>query len=174
MFIGGSVVVENDINTVCAITQVELSGGINNRLTVNSDLSTYIGYTVTIHYPGLNVQKQSGFVGVNTTTPGSVLSVNGSMSLPITYTNTNMHIDCTHYTILCDTVSNNIVITLPNSGTTNYDLTGRIYVLKKISPNYVLFIDPTTSNIDNTPGAYMVTTTFIQLQCDGTNWWVIG
>jgi hypothetical protein len=170
MFFGGSLIVENNTNTRCSIDSVDLTGGINNKLTVNSNLSTYIGKSVTIHYAGLNVVKTSGFTGVNTTTPGSVLSVNGSMSLPIHSTDTDMTLDCTHYTVICDISSNNITITLPIN---DNSIKGRIYILKQIGGN-TLYIDPNGSNIDTVGGNYTVITSFIKLQSDGTDWWIIG
>ena len=170
MFYGGNLIVENDVNTSCIIESVDLTGGVNNKLTVNSNLSTYVGKTVSIHYAGLNVDKSSGFTGVNTTTPGSVLSVNGSMSLPIHYTDTDMTLDCTNYTVICDISSGNVIITLPVNGN---NLIGRIYILKKIG-GFILYINPNGSNIDNVSGNYTVITSFIHVQSDGTNWWVIG
>ena len=170
MFYGGNLIVENDVNTSCIIESVNLTGGVNNKLTVNSNLSTYVGKTVSIHYAGLNVDKSSGFTGVNTTTPGSVLSVNGSMSLPIHYTDTDMTLDCTNYTVICDISSGNVIITLPVNGN---NLIGRIYILKKIS-GFILYINPNGSNIDTVSGNYTVITSFIHVQSDGTNWWVIG
>jgi len=170
MFYGGSLIVENDVNTSCTIESVDLTGGVNNKLTVNSNLSTYVGKTVSIHYAGLNVDKSSGFTGVNTTTPSSVLSVNGSMSLPIISTDIDMTLDCTHYTVICDISSNNITITLPVNGN---NLIGRIYILKQIG-GFTLYINPNGSNIDTVGGTYTVITSFIKLQSDGTDWWIIG
>ena len=170
MFFGGSLIVENNTNTRCSIDSVDLTGGINNKLTVNSNLSTYVGKSVTIHYAGLNVVKSSGFTGVNTTTPGSVLSVNGSLSLPIINTTTDITLDCTNYTVICDTTSNNITITLPIN---DNSIKGRIYILKQIGGN-TLYIDPNGSNIDTVGGNYTVITSFIKLQSDGTDWWIIG
>ena len=170
MFYGGSLIVENDVNTRCSIVSVDLTGGINDTLTVTSNLSTYVDKSVTIHYAGLNVIKSSGFTGVNTTTPGSVLSVNGSMSLPINTTNTNITLDCTNYTVICNTTSGNVTITLPINSNS---ISGRIYILKKIGGN-TLYINPNGSNIDSSSGTYLVTTSFIHVQSDGTNWWIIG
>ena len=170
MFFGGSLIVENNTNIICRIVSVDLTGGINNKLTVNSNLSTYVGTSVTIHYAGLNVVKSSGFVGVNTTTPGSVLSVNGSMSLPIINTTSNITLDNTNYTVICNTSSSDLYITLPINGN---NLIGRIYILKKIGGN-TLYIDPYGSNIDTVGGNYTVITSFIKLQSDGIDWWIVG
>ena len=190
MFFGGSLIIENNEYNRCTIESVDLNGGINNIVTVNSNLSTYVGKTVTLHYAGLNVVKHNGtysgtnytpnagFIGINTTTPGSVLGVNGSISLPIITSNDitsndNITLDSTHHTILCDTTISDRTIILPINITS---ITGRIYILKKIGSND-LYINPQGCNIDNTPYTgpyYLVTTSFIHLQSDGTDWWVIG
>jgi hypothetical protein len=187
MFFGSSLIVENNDYTRCTIESVDLTGGINNIVTVNSNLSTYVGKTVTIHYAGLNVVKHtgtysgtnytpnSGFIGINTTNPGSVLGVNGSLSLPIITTLNNITLDCTHYTILCNTSINTITVTLPTNINSMY---GRIYRIKNINGANYIYINPDNAKIDDisytTPPYYTVTTSFIHLQSDGTDWWVIG
>ena len=170
MFFGGSLIVENEETTRTTIVSVDLTVGINDTLTVNSNLSTYVGKNVTIHYAGLNVEKISGFTGINTTTPGSVLSVSGSLSLPIHSTTSNITLDSTNYTVVCNTLSNNITITLPVNVNS---MRGRLYRLKKIGSN-TLSINPNGSNIDGSGATYTVTTTFILLQSDGGDWWIVG
>ena len=186
MFFGGSLIVENNEYTRCTIESMDLNIDNNNMLTVNSNLSTYVGKTVTIHYAGLNVVKHSGtyngsnytqnagFIGINTTSPGSVLGVNGSISLPILKTTSNMTLDCTHHTVICDATSSDRTITLPINSNS---ITGRIYILKKIGSNQ-LFINPFGCKINNIPYTsspyYPVTTSFIHIQSDGTDWWIVG
>ena len=186
MFFGGSLIVENNEYTRCSIVNVNLTGGTNNFLTVNSNLSTYVGKTVTIHYAGLNVVKHTGtysgsnytpnagFIGINTTSPGSVLGVNGSLSLPIIKINNGITLDCTHYTVICDSTSNNITVILP---TNSNSISGRVYILKNIGINN-LYINPSGCKIDNTSYTispyYHVITSYIHIQSDGTDWWIIG
>jgi hypothetical protein len=188
MFFGGSLIVENNEYTRCTIESVDLTGGINNILTVNSNISTYIGEDkkVTIHYAGLNVVKHTGtysgsnyttnagFIGINTTSPGSVLGVNGSLSLPIIKTSSNITVDCTHHTVICDATTTSRLITLPSNNNSIY---GRIYILRKIGSN-LLYINPNGCKIDDiiytSPPYYTVTTSFIHLQSDGTDWWIVG
>lgn len=185
MFFGGSLIVENNSYTRCSIESVDLTGGTNNILTVNSNLSTYVGTTVTIHYAGLNVVKHTGtysgtnytpnagFIGINTTSPGSVLGVNGSLSLPIIKTYLNMTLDSTHHTIICDTTSNEITINLPINSNS---ISGRIYVIKQIGV-YSLYINSQGTKIDNenynTLPYYILLNSFIHLQSDGVDWWII-
>ena len=173
MFRGGSLIVENNNYTTCTIEYLNTDGGVTNQLTVNSNLSTYIGKTVSVHYAGLNVVKESGFIGINTTTPGSVLGVNGSISLPIITTSSDLILDCTHYTVLCDTNSNNITIALP---TIIDSIKGRIYVIKNIGDgSNSINIDSNGINIDFSPAIYNINTPLavVKLQSDGTQWWII-
>ena len=172
MFRGGSLIVENDDYTSCTIEYLNTDGGINNQLTVNTNLSAYVGKTVTVHYAGLNVVKSSGFIGINTSNPGSVLGVNGSMSLPIIRTINAIELDCTHYTVLCDTTNNNINVTLPTNSNT---ITGRIYIIKNIGGNSNnIYINPQGCNIDTVPGQYTLSgsLSYLQIQSDGIDWWI--
>lgn len=168
MFIGGSVVVENDSLTRANIISINA----NNQLTVNTDLSAYVGNIIHIHYAGLNVNGSNGFTGVNTTNPQSVLSVNGSMSLPIVKTTSDITLDCTNYTVISDTTGGNIIVTLPVN---SINLKGRIYVIKKFPylSGYTCSINPNGSTIDGS-GVSLTVTSFMQVQSDGTDWWAFG
>ncbi len=59
--------------------------------------------------------------------------------------------------------------------TSNY-YSGRIYILKKrvTSGSFALTINPNGNEIDGSGATYTVSTSFIKLQSDGTNWWIIG
>ena len=172
MFRGGSLIVENADYTTCTIEYLNTEGGINNQLTVNTNLSAYVGKTVTVHYAGLNVVKSSGFIGINTSNPGSVLGVNGSLSLPIITISNNIDLDCTHYTVICNTNGGIITITLPTNS--NF-ISGRIYIIKNMGSNHI-HINPAGRNIDTTPGIHIMDTYLasLQLQSDGTDWWIIS
>ena len=167
MFKGGSVVVENNILTRANIVSVNLL--LSNQLTVDQDLSGYVNNIIHIHYAGLNVYNNNGFTGVNKTNPQSVLSVNGSLSLPIVKTTLDIALDCINYTVICDTTTSNIAVTLPVNSNS---LIGRIYVIKKI-PGNTCSINSNGCNIDGSPALYSVTN-FVQIQSDGIDWWVIG
>ena len=167
MMIGGSVVVENSALTRANIVSISPP----STLTVDTDLSGSLNDKIHIHYAGLNVNNTNGFTGINTTNPQSVLSVNGSMSLPIVNTTSDITLDCTNYTILCNTAINTINVTLPLMSS---NLNGRIYVVKKLvtSPLNTCTITPNGGTID---GASSTTvTTFSKIQSDGSNWWIIG
>jgi hypothetical protein len=121
----------------------------------------------------------NGYIGINNQTPGSHLTLGGSMSLPIisiTNTNSPYLLNDTHYTIVCNITSGNITITLPLNTSS---ISGRIYVLKqyKSSGSFTLNINPNGSNIDMvSTNPYVVNTllSFIKLQSNGTNWWIVG
>ena len=172
MFVGGSIVVENDELSRATIISVNA----DNQITVDADLSSYIDAIIHIHYAGLNVSSPTaaigdgGCVGVNTTTPGSVLSVNGSLSLPIIATSVNIVLDLSNYTIICNTSSGSITVSLP---TNTMSICGRIYVIKKSSVSNVCTVDTLGSAlIDN--AATQTITNFTTIQSDGTNWWRIS
>ncbi|MCX7909083.1 MAG: phage tail protein, partial [Ignavibacteria bacterium] len=75
----------------------------------------------------------SGNVGINTISPNSTLSINGSLSNKVTIVTSNVTLDDTYHTVLANS-SSNITITLPNPSGTN---TGRIYVIKNINTGLV-------------------------------------
>ena len=171
LYIGGSVVVENATLTRANIVGVDIAAA--NKITVDIDLSTYVGIAVHIHPAGLNVIGSGttlGFTGINTITPTSVLSVNGSLSLPIKLTSVDLSINLNNYTIICDTSSNTVTISLPTNSTA---ILGRIYIIKRTSNSFACTIDTVDSALIDGANTYSVTT-FAKVQSDGTNWWVIG
>jgi hypothetical protein len=106
-------------------------------------------------------------------TANSTFQVNGSISSNITKVAANYTVASTDNTVLADATSGAITITLPNPGT----ISGRIYTIKKIGTGGIdnaLTITPTSGTIDG--GAnYIIYNdwTFVCLQTDGTNWYVI-
>lgn len=165
MFVGGSLVINNETLTRANIIAVNA----NNQITVDVNLTAYVNYNVYVHYAGLNVSATNGYTGVNTISPGSVLSVNGSLSLPITTTSTDITLNTKNYTVICNTNSGAVIVTLPSNNT---GLLGRIYVIKKYGTN-TCSINPNGSTIDGSGSNYSVTT-IVKVQSDGTNWWVIS
>jgi len=176
LYIGGCVVVEN--TTLSRATIVSVSPNpVSNKLTVNIDLSSYVGSVIHIHSAGLNVisagtstSNSSCFTGINTITPTSVLSVNGSLSLPIIGTSTNITLDLNNYTVISNTSANPVTVSLPSNSSF---IAGRIYIIKKTSPNFSCTIDTIGSALIDGASSQTVTN-FMKVQSDGTNWWVIG
>ena len=94
-----------------------------------------------------------------------------SLYFLITTTTTTLELNNTHYTVICNVTASAFAITLPATSSS-----GRIYILKKyaISGSFALTINPNGKQIDGSSSTYTVSTSFIKLQSDGTNWWVIG
>lgn len=92
----------------------------------------------------------------------SILTVTGATTL-----------NSTHNTVLGNTTSGALTITLPSPA----GIAGRIYTIKKIGTGDIdnaLTITPTSGTIDG--GAnYIIYNdyTFVTLQTDGTNWYII-
>lgn len=103
----------------------------------------------------------------------STVQVNGSLSLAIKTVTSAYTITGADNTILANTSSGAIVITLPSPG----NITGRIYTIKKIGTGGIdnsLTINPSSGTIDGGT-SYVIYNdyTYVALQTDGTNWYVI-
>ena len=179
------------------LTNTSIDDGSNKRKTslnfrgYNTDSSTSnatpffnLGHIETSHYETASDNKATMRFFINTgsgTTENSAMdittdgiSIYDSISLPITTTTTALTLNNTHHTVICisDTSNGDIEITLPAT-----TISGRIYILKKrvTSGSFALTIDPGVGKeIDGVTGAKTVSTSFIKLQSDGTNWWIIG
>jgi len=144
-------------------------------MVVDTDLFPYIGYTIYVNLMGLNVGRFRGRVGINTTTPSSMLTVNGSLSLPIITITADIDLDGDQmrHTILCDTTSGNINVTLPPH---TFVIEGRIYTIKNIGSNTVNILIPggDSALIDGALSKSISTIYgVLRLQSDDTNWWII-
>lgn len=103
----------------------------------------------------------------------STMQVEGSLALAIKTITGNYTITAADNTILANTSSGAITITLPSST----GITGRIYTIKKIGSGGIdnqLTISPAAGTIDG--GASFVIYndwTYVTLQTDGSNWYII-
>ncbi len=103
----------------------------------------------------------------------STVQVNGSVSMSILTVTGATTLNSTHNTVLGNTTSGALTITLPSPA----GIAGRIYTIKKIGTGDIdnaLTITPTSGTIDG--GAnYIIYNdyTFVTLQTDGTNWYII-
>ena len=113
--------------------------------------------------------EQDGNVGIGTTSPSSMLSVAGSLSLPISAKTSDYTATGSDYTILINASSNNVTITLPAvSG-----IAGRIYVIKRAdgSGNNAVVASNGSETIDNsTANVILSAGQCITLQTDGSGW----
>lgn len=107
------------------------------------------------------------------TQANSTLQVNGSIAQNITKVSSNYTVSGADNTVLADATGGAITITLPAPGTMN----GRIYTIKKIGSGGIdnaLTINPTSGTIDGGSNYIIYNDwTFVCLQTDGTNWYVI-
>jgi len=103
----------------------------------------------------------------------STVQVNGSLSLAIKSVTADYTVTGADNTILANTTSGAIIITLP--APTNF--AGRIYTIKKIGTGGIdkeLTITPASGTIDGGSNYIIYNDyTYVALQTDGTNWYVI-
>ena len=116
----------------------------------------------------------TGRVGIGSTAPVSTLQVGGSFAAAITTKTASYTASASDYTILCNNTGGATTISLP----TAVGCSGRIYVIKKISPagnNVVIAGYNGTETIDGVT-TYLITNqyTAVQLQSDGTNWYILS
>jgi len=103
----------------------------------------------------------------------STVQVSGSLSMAVTTITSNYILTAADNTVLANTTSAAITVTLPAPGS----ITGRIYTIKKIGTGGIdnqLTITPTSGTIDG-GASYTIYNdwTYVTLQTDGTNWYII-
>jgi len=121
-------------------------------------------------FAGAKNYRDSVAIGV-TTKPNSTLQVEGSLAMAITTVTTNYTVTATDNTVLVNP-SAPVTITLPAPGT----IKGRIYTIKKIGGGLDngVTITPTGGQIEGgTSYPIYNDWTFVTLQTDGTNWYII-
>ena len=103
----------------------------------------------------------------------STVQVSGSLSLAITTVTANYTLTSADNTVLANTTSGNITLTLPNTSS----FSGRIYTIKKIGTGGIdneLTITPAAGTIDGGANYKIYNDwTLVSLQTDGTNWYII-
>jgi hypothetical protein len=103
----------------------------------------------------------------------STVQVDGSLSMTIKTISTSYTADGTDNTILANTTTAAITLTLPAPSS----FAGRIYTIKKIGSGGIdkeLTITPTSGTIDGGSNYVIYNDwTFVTLQTDGTNWYII-
>jgi hypothetical protein len=103
----------------------------------------------------------------------STVQVSGSLAMTITTVTSNYTLTGTDNTVLANTTSGPITITLPAPGT----FAGRIYTIKKIGTGGIdneLTINPASGTIDGGVSYKIYNDwTYVTLQTDGTDWYII-
>jgi len=116
--------------------------------------------------------QENGYVGVLTSSPNSMLDVNGSVSTAIAAYAAAHTADENDYTML---VSGTTTITLPDAAT----CAGRTYVIKNVDVNTVSIIsnggDLDGTDIDGAATYDLATQYYsVTVQSDGSDWWIIS
>lgn len=130
--------------------------------------------TVAQTFAGAKTFRDSLGVGLAAgTAANSTFEVNGSMSSNITLKDANYTVTAADNTVLANTTNGAFTITLPAP----FGIAGRMYTIKKIGTGGIdneLTIAPTSGTIDGNSNYIIYNDwTFVTLQTDGTNWYVI-
>jgi hypothetical protein len=109
----------------------------------------------------------------NTGNANSTVQIDGSVAMAIKTVTSNYTATATDNTILANTTSGALSVTLPSTT----GITGRIYTIKKIGTGGIdnaLTITPSSGTIEG-GASYIIYNdwTFVTLQTDGTNWYII-
>ncbi len=104
----------------------------------------------------------------------STVQVAGSISMAIRAVSANTTIDATDNTVLVNTTSGALTITLPSAS----GISGRIYTIKKIGTGGIdnqLTVSPAGGATIDGGSSYIIYNdyTYVTLQTDGTNWYII-
>jgi len=142
---------------------------ITNRGVVTKDAQQFGG--VKTFQDSLNAST-SILVGT-TGNANSTMQLNGSLSMSIKAVNANYALTADDNTLLANTTSSAITVTLPSPS----NIAGRIYTIKKIGTGGLdneLIISPGAATIDD-GSSYTIYNdwTYVTLQTDGSNWYVI-
>lgn len=120
-----------------------------------------------------SVTAAKTFLAGATGNANSTVQVSGSLAMSITTITSNTTLSETDNTVLANTTSGAITVTLP--APTN--IAGRIYTIKKIGTGGIdkeLTIAPASGTIDG-GASYVIYNdwTYVTLQTDGSNWYII-
>jgi hypothetical protein len=120
-----------------------------------------------------SVSAAKTFLAGSTGSANSTVQVEGSLALAIKTISSNYTVTAADNTILANTTTGALTVTLP--APTNF--AGRIYTIKKIGSGGIdndLTISPASGTIDGGTSYKIYNDwTFVTLQTDGTNWFII-
>ena len=145
------------------------NAGTSNRGVVTTASQTFAGNKTFQDSVTAAATMKVGSAG----TANSTMQVSGSLSLAINTITGNYTITANDNTVLANTTSGSITITLPSSTS----IAGRIYTIKKIGTGGIdndLTITPAAGTIDG-GASYKIYNdwTMVALQTDGSNWYII-
>lgn len=143
--------------------------GTSNRGVVTTNSQTFAGNK---SFQDSVAASKTMLVG-GTGNANSTVQVSGSLSMTITTVTSNYTLTGNDNTVLANTTSGALTITLPAPA----NFSGRIYTIKKIGTGGIdndLTITPASGTIDG-GSSYKIYNdwTYVTLQTDGTNWYII-
>lgn len=157
---------------------VSISGGAGTDsvyLNVPDAATSARGVVTTIAqaFAGTKSFRDSILIG-GTGAPNSTAQLSGSVSLAIRTITASDNATATDNTILANTTSAPLTVTLPTAG----GITGRIYTIKKVGTGDVdnpLTINPSGGAKIEGGTTYVIYNdwTYVTLQTDGSNWYII-
>ena len=184
LLMGGTFIINNTEFTQGIIDDITAQNqftAIGNYTSTGASAISNTGKYIYVHRAGLNVNNK-GYVGINTSTANSPLTVNGAVSMPIMIISGSLTLNDAHYTVIANPLDDYLVITLPSN--TDYRINGRIYIIKNVSSsgheitinafagiyddNFHLHFD------EHNPFYYLLPGFQITIQINGNNWWIIG
>jgi len=130
------------------------------------------GNIASIHYPGLvvNTSSSNAFIGLGTNNPKSATDINGSVSYSIIKVVANTTLNDSHYTVIGDTSSSSLTITLPSA----VNCLGRMYRIKRSGGNTMDIQTSSGQTIDLSGSSVSLSNLEVKvLQSDGSNWWLV-
>ena len=143
--------------------------GTNNRGVVTTASQTFAGNKSFQD----SVSAAKTMIVGNTGSANSTMQVSGSLAMTITTITSNYTLTASDNTILANTTSGAITITLPAPGS----FAGRIYTIKKIGTGGIdneLTITPASGTIEGGANYKIYNDwTYVTIQTDGTNWYII-
>lgn len=160
--------------TVTQITVPTVIGGAGATSTLTLQSTGGAGTTDAIIFktaPGGSGTEQmrivsGGNVGVRGAAPTSYLHIFGSLATAIAGVSTDVTLDATRHTVLCDASGASRTISLPSPNSA----VGRVYVVKKVDST----ANPCSvaGTIDGGSSLTLsIQYTFVRVQSDGNQWW---
>jgi uncharacterized protein (TIGR02145 family) len=194
---GAATAAEWDLYIPSTTTDLRISNGTTDRITIQNDGDIGIGTTsptVTLDVDGDAIFNESGAakdfriesdanthqfyvdgtnneIGVNTSTPTSTLDINGSIGYKVTTITSATTLDNTHNIVLSNTGP--YTVTLPAAASN----TGRVYSIKNIDSDCddITIDGNSTETIDGSE-TYVLDSynNVVRIISDGSNWFIIN
>lgn len=146
-----------------------LIGADVDPTTITSSNELNIGNT--IYGTGIDGVNANVGIGYGNNAPNSTLTVGGSMSLPINSGTVDYTLTDTDYTYITrSSTTDGAEVTLPSA----VGRTGRIYIIKNAGSADQTINAQSGENIEGNTSINLFSGSFVHVQCDGVEWFVIG